>query len=340
MSYSVDNSVGEAFAKLQRDDSFTRENESRFDAAISPASYYGVTETPTETSGSSTAGGTVLSFPSDIENVKYFITFTFYKDNYRGEYFNRPEKDITGRIRMPMPSALVETFNMGYSGQSLGTVFGYLASTGVPNDIVNILKNTNKDTIETIVSNASNVGARMKEDIANPNTLIAGIRYALSKFTDSGARVLDVATGTALNPYHSLFFDGPELRNHNFSFRLSPNSEKESITLKNIIKTFKLRMHPEIDGLLFKYPDTCIIELSSRVNSFPLYTLYRSVLKGMSVNYAPNNVPSFFKNGIDPVEVALELNFAEIQPITRRDIEDIEFKEAQQRNKNAEYSPF
>ena len=241
-----------------------------------------------------------------------------------------------------MPSALVETFNMGYSGQSLGTIFGYLANTGIPKDIVDLISKTANDQgeVNKIIELARTKGAQLKNEIYNPNTLIAGIRATLSTFSDSAARVLDVATGTALNPYHSLFFDGPELRNHNFSFRLSPNSEKESITLKNIIKTFKLRMHPEIDGLLFKYPDTCIIELSSRVNSFPLYTLYRSVLKGMSVNYAPNNVPSFFKNGIDPVEVALELNFAEIQPITRRDIEDIEFKEAQQRNKNAEYSPF
>lgn len=338
--YTQDNSVGEAFAKLDAGSAVASISEQ--EATIANL-YADPGPSPTETSGISTQSTQVLSFPSDIENVKYFITFTFYKDEYKSDYFKRPERNITGRVRLPMPNALVETFNMGYSGQALGTVLGYLSQTGIPSDFVNIVKaslNNNEGDANKIIEDARAKGAKIADDLSSPSTVIAGIRATLSTLSSSAARVLDVSTGTALNPFQALFFDGPELRNHNFTFRLSPNSEKESILLKDIIKVFKVRMHPEVDGLLFKYPDTCIIELSSRVNTFPLYTLYRSVLKGMSVNYAPNNVPAFFRNGIDPVEVVLDLSFAEIEPITRKDLVDIEFKEAQERNRNAQYDPF
>ena len=44
------------------------------------------------------------------------------------------------------------------------------------------------------------------------------------------------------------------------------------------------------------------------------------VIESVNVTYNPNN-SSFFKNGDNPVEVAMSVTFKEIVPIYRQDIE-------------------
>lgn len=293
-----------------------------------PAFNYVQPKSPEETSGESTKDATVISFPSDIENVSYFITFTFSQKNYHNANFAQLESDIiTYRIRLPMPSTLIDSFKTNYQGTSLGTFIGYGLQTGIPQDIMKIIQDSgNKDKeagIAKIIANAKNRASQVQNDFSGPDSVaLSAIRYSLSTVSQDTARAVDYITGTTLNPFQSLFFEGTELRSHNFSFKLSPNSFEESSKLRRIINIFKTRMLPTSagQGLLLKYPDSCIIELSTRVNSFSLYTIYRSVLSGISVNYAPNNVPVFFKNGFEPVEVALDLNFSEVRPVTREDV--------------------
>ena len=295
-----------------------------------PVFNYVSSKSPEESSGSSTADARFLSFPLDIENVNYFITFTFSEKNYHGANFASVETDdITYRIRLPMPGSLIDSFKMNYQGTSLGTALGYGLQTGIPEDIYKILSNASDSTdkqrekIQGIIDNAKNRASNVKDDFSRPDSLaVSAIRYLFAGLNQDLARSIDYITGTTLNPFQSLFFEGSELRSHNFSFKLSPNSVKESMQLRKIINAFKTRMLPsrKQQGLLLKYPDSCIIELSTRQNPFSLYTMYRSVLSGISVNYAPNNVPVFFKNGYDPVEVALDLNFSEVRPVTREDV--------------------
>jgi hypothetical protein len=288
-----------------------------------PSFNYVTQKSPEETSGKSTEGPKILSFPSDIENVNYFITFRFTSKNYLEDFFNRQDiTDINSTIRLPMPNTLIDSFNVGYSSQSLGTLLGYGLSTGIPNDVFNILTKREEGTVDQIISNATSKASSIKSEFFknNSDTLVAAAKYAMKTINSELGYASDYITGTALNPYQALFFEGPELRNHNFSFKLSPNSAQESRILRDIINTFKTRMLPERTGFLYKYPDSCLIELSTRQGQ-GLYTMYRSVLKSVNINYAPNNVPVFFKNGYDPVEVNLDLSFAEVLPVTRTEVE-------------------
>lgn len=292
-----------------------------------PAFNYVSPKTPEESSGKSTAGPKLLCFPSDIENVKYFITFTFSEKNYhdyaRDSFAKVERNDITYIIRLPMPSSLIDSFKVNYQGTALGTLAGGLLNeTKIAQNIRDIVMNENPEVVQDAVDNARREASRIKEGFSNTTTAsITAMRAALA-FLGSNTleRSVDFLFGTTLNPYQSLFFEGPELRSHNFTFKLSPNSLSESTDLRRIINVFKTRMLPEKNGVLLKYPDSCIIELSTRNNSRSLYTMYRSVLNGVTVNYAPNNVPVFFKYGFEPVEVTLDLNFSEIRPVTREDI--------------------
>lgn len=276
--------------------------------------------TPEQTRGKNTSSPNILSFPEDIDNVKYFITFRF-SETFNRSPFEKPTDKFTDIIRLPMPSSLVEKFSMGYSSQGLGTIVGGLMDTGVPKDIYDILKNSNGKVTDEAISTIRGRVAEFKENAGVENIILPAIRVATTLFSDTASKAADIVTGTALNPYQSLFFEGPELRTHDFSFRLSPNSESESYRLRNIINIFRKRMLPEKDLLVYRYPDSCFIELTVRGNSMSLYTIYRSYLKSIAVNYAPSNTPAFFKNGYDPVEVALDLSFSEINPVTRNDVD-------------------
>lgn len=283
-------------------------------------------KSPEETSGSSTKDPKLLSFPSDLENVNYFITFTFSSKNYHNaEFAVNGTDDITYRIRLPMPNNLIDSFKTNYQGTSLGTFTGYALQSGVLNDLYDIMSRRvgREITPEEVRNYAINRATNIKDDFKADNAILeSAIRYALQALPDSIGKGFDYVSGTTLNPYQHLFFEGVDLRSHNFSFKLSPNSPDESRALRRILNVFKTRMLPEKKGLLLTYPDSCIIELSTRKNPYSLYTMYRSVLSGVNINYAPNNVPVFFKGGYEPVEVALDLSFSEVRPVTREDLKD------------------
>lgn len=270
------------------------------------------TVTPEQTSGSSTKRPSSLTFPSTLNNVKYFITFQF-KSETRMEAFSPKIAKEEVSIHLPMPSSLVERFNIGYSAQSLGTIFGGAMDLGVPQALLAIGENANQGNIQDAINSST---AKIKEASSAPGNVQALVRSVVKTLTDTGARVLDKATGTALNPYQSLFFDAPELRSHTFSFRLSPNNPQESRVLKQIINEFKIRMHPEKNGLVFTYPDRCKITMSAGKGNNRVYEIYDSYLKSLSVNYAPQGTPSFYRDGA-PSEVELTLEFGEIEIITR-----------------------
>lgn len=273
--------------------------------------------TPTETRGSQTAAPKGLSFPSNIGTLKYFMSLYFFKDHTVSP-FAPPKEQATATIHLPMPSSLVERFSMSYNAASLGTVVGGIVESGMAKDIYNIIKNTNSGDInKSIESITGRIGA-FKESAGDQGIYTPVVRAIASEISTSAARAFDVVTGTALNPYQSLFFDGPDLRSYGFNLRLSPNSVEESRTLKEIIRVLRERMLPMKKGLIYEYPDSCLITLSAQENYGTLYTMYKSVLKNMSANYAPQGVPAFFAGGEShPVEVELSLEFGEISPITR-----------------------
>jgi hypothetical protein len=96
--------------------------------------------------------------------------------------------------------------------------------------------------------------------------------------------------------------------------------------LKKIIKTIKRRMLPGTGlsaeastGPLFSFPD--VVNISFGPKDIEPYKIQKSVLESMTVNYAPNGTPAFFKDG-SPTDIEIGLNFKEIRVVTRNDYED------------------
>ncbi len=112
--------------------------------------------------------------------------------------------------------------------------------------------------------------------------------------SDNAGAAIDRVTGSILNPYQALQFQGIDLRSHSFRFRCSPNSEKEAEALKAIIQQFKIRMLPEKKGLLFNFPDICTIEFQTRNMPYS-FKNYGSV--GEDTNKCFCSIPQ--KNGVN-----------------------------------------
>ena len=261
---------------------------------------------PEQTKGRLLKGPEGMQYPLDLGH--YYIKFSFFEYKRSAPTADKQTKP-TATIFMPLPGELSERFGVQYADKPLG-VFGILEEAGVFAGAADALRTGNTQGINDAITKGTSIAMNPKN-----LTAIAGAASGLAD-TSIGAAV-QRAAGAVLNPYQALTFQGTELRSHSFRFKCSPNSENEAAALKKIITTFKQRMLPEKSGLLYNYPDFCTIEFASRDVPYSFKNCY---LKNMSVNYAPSGTPAFFKGGKYAAEVEIQLEFGEIEPVTRNDV--------------------
>lgn len=263
---------------------------------------------PENVRGKITKGPNQMQFPLDLG--QYYIKFTFksaYQDN---PVFKRTLLEQAS-IFMPLPSDLTERYSVQYAEKQLGMA-GLLEEAGVLKSAQEALGgNFTKEQAEQVGRNLGNIAG-------NAGNMAYLARSGIKSISDTAGAAIDRATGSVLNPYQALQFQGIDLRSHSFRFRCSPNSEAEAAALKAIIREFKIRMLPEKQGLLFNFPDICTIEFKTRDMPYSFKNCY---LKSMNVNYAPQGTPAFFKGGKYPAEVEISLDFGEVEPVTRNDVQ-------------------
>ena len=132
--------------------------------------------------------------------------------------------------------------------------------------------------------------------------------------------------GFTPNPHVGLLFKGVNIRpNHTFTYRLSPKTPTESVKIREIVRQLKVRMHPSTNyaNLTFNYPDLCDITINRPVGiASELYKFKTCFLEGLSVNYAPNGVPTFFAGTREPTEIEITMSFKEAEIFTRKDFQN------------------
>lgn len=267
---------------------------------------------------SKTSPPPVETYPLDLG--KYFIQITF-KDEYQDNPIAKRQSRPTFTVNLPIPENLQETFSMNYNPKELGL------ATGALTDII-----TKEDTLNKIGSGSirqagEELGRATRE--AGKQATSGQSIYTLGRYMvknlgmDDIGNALDRVTGTIMNPYQELQFEGVSLRDHTFSYTFSPNSLEEAETLKRIIREMKVRMHPSLNGLLMNFPDRCSITVSQGLNDKAYYTFQDCYLKSMVVNYAPSGAPAFTKGGLHPTEIRVDFTFGEVKPITREFFEGV-----------------
>lgn len=140
-----------------------------------------------------------------------------------------------------------------------------------------------------------------------------------------------ITARVTLNPNIRTNFNGVAPREFNFVFQFVPNSKRESLAVKSIIKFFRYHAYPDQIGgfgsgafsVGFDYPNLFKIELLSgsggdfkRIGT-PIKLSY---LKAISTTYNPTS-PALHEDGA-PTEISMGLTFVEYKAQTRQDIRD------------------
>ena len=158
----------------------------------------------------------------------------------------------------------------------------------------------------------------------------ADIIAATTKAFKSGgganlAASAELKSGLIVNPYTATTFEGVNVRQFEFAFKLVPTSAAESVTAHDIENAFRKYMYPkDIGAGSLEYPPTFRIKFMAggKVNKY-MPRIIDTYLTGMTASYnATGN--SFHANdgklGAAPVEIDLTLSFQEVRAITRDDL--------------------
>jgi hypothetical protein len=146
---------------------------------------------------------------------------------------------------------------------------------------------------------------------------------SLSKGPEGAA--LSAASGLAANPKKENLFKAIDFRTFSFDYSFFPRNPAEAQNIREIIKMFKLHMHPEYkdsNGFLFIYPSEFdIFYYNNGKENLNLHRHTSCVLTEMNVNYAPNNMFNSFSNGM-PTQINVSLTFKELSILTKKEMED------------------
>ena len=139
------------------------------------------------------------------------------------------------------------------------------------------------------------------------------------------------AGGSSPNNYMAMVYGGPsQYREHTFAFKFFPRNPAETNIVQKIIEEFKRGTLPRMSKIgptdgnqltdpFFKSPRQHIIKFmkggtgtsSGQVNPY-LFTIGKSVITNMVLNYDPQAIVGFHPDG-SPVGIELSLTFREIQ---------------------------
>lgn len=243
---------------------------------------------------------------------------------------------IEGTILLPMPVNVGDRNSVNWDGSKLDPIAmkAYqVAKDAVLAASVDDPKNTNpvatiNNVLKSLAGNTSSVYSAVDQSVRNAirDRLIAGAVNVFNANVDP-ATILARESGQVLNPNLELTFQGVELRQFDFSFKLTPRSKEEGDEVKAIINTFKRRMAPATSpgenatsaGIFLQAPSIFQVEFKKGRSKHPfLYTMKPAALKSMEVNYADGAPYGTYWDGT-PVSMELKLSFKELNPIYAED---------------------
>lgn len=136
---------------------------------------------------------------------------------------------------------------------------------------------------------------------------------------------LSAASGLAPNPKKEQIFKGVDFRTFTFSYQFFPRSSDEAKNVLEIIKEFKLHMHPEFKdraSFVYVYPsefDIYYYHMSNENKAIHKHT--SCVLQDMTINYTPNGIFNTFPDGM-PTQINVQMTFKELAMLTKEQIMD------------------
>lgn len=235
------------------------------------------------------------SFPSDLIVGSRNFAMSFYFMEYRSQtsLFN-------STVSQGIAGAVAGLINR-VTGSSLQTSYTPSGSIYLP-----VPKKIND--VQTVVWEQTS-GTELAGGVAN--MLGAGGAAQAGSAVVQG---LGPLTGMAMNPFLFMQFKSPSFKEHTLTWTLTPSSEAESNSLRNIINLFKYEALPSVKGPIYNYPTIVFPQIHP--SSFFTFKFKPCAIQSVQVDYTAAGGPSFFRNGA-PTIVNLSINLKEIELWTK-----------------------
>ncbi len=235
-----------------------------------------------------------LAFPSD--KPKYYMTLNLAA--YKRQSVNVIGKlDIYSSIRLPLPTQIVDGYNIAWDTRALGWA-GALTQSAIDsfragNNIDAAIQGVGAAAVAVGGAAGQGIGRKFASPLINA---VGGVGDALAS-----------AVGQAPNRFMTVVFDGPQYKEHTFSWRLVPRIPVESEQIRRIVKKLNNAASPfvgattaQYGSILWGYPD--IVIASYVPNPKYLMKFKPAVIRRISANYAPAGIPTFYHNATAGVE--------------------------------------
>lgn len=164
------------------------------------------------------------------------------------------------------------------------------------------------------------------EGLGAKNIFELGARQALDfirNLSGSFAKLVEAKQGVTVNDLQSLAFGLTDFRNWQFTFKLIPKGQRDATRLAQIIQFFKQNSIADFTGNIIDYPSFFKVDVTlPRGESGDLFkkllVFKAAVITNISVNYLPDGVHSFYRDGA-PTAVSLEISLKELERVSRRE---------------------
>ena len=270
-----------------------------------------------------------LIFPIGIDNVdRDVIKFDMIKyiptgfgmgsegvEGMGGKSGRKTGGKSIGSVILPIPGGISDTSAVDWGSGTMNPIQAAAANFALTSLQKGFAEGT--EVAKDLAGEAAKAGPDVKKGIA---AAIAG------SATQIGKQALQRGEGMVLNPNMELLFNGPQLRNFGFSFKLSPRNAKEAQMAVKIIKFFKQGMSPirSKSNFFLKAPHTFNLKYirgKSKSEQKFLNKFKECALTNATVQYTPDGNYNTFKDGV-MASYSLQLTFNELTPIYNDDYGD------------------
>ena len=232
-----------------------------------------------------TAGYKMLSYPGDLiaDGRDYYTRFDFVKYKYNLATDGNNANPQGGFI-LPLPKKINEAQTLNWEAVSA-------TAAAAQNSLV-----------LTGMGQFGPAGGNLAARIG----MLAG---------SSAKGVAGAFGGVTPNPFLWMLFTQPNFKEHTFSWTFTPSNEKETETIRQIIRFMKINSLPEVLGVvLYGYPNIALIKFYP--NDIFTFKLKPCAIVSVQVDYTGGGGPSFFKNRA-PTVINLTVGLREIEVWTQ-----------------------
>ena len=220
-----------------------------------------------------------------------------------------PTKRLSTAISMYMPTNIKVNYGVDIAKQEIGVAVSEMLK--IPGGDAALKQGKIKSGLKT-------VGEAMKRKGIEKVGALPGF--------DGALEAMELKEGAIFSKNIELAFKGVGKRKFQYTFKMMPRSQAEADEIQKIIYAFKFNMLPEFEdgvrGRKMKVPNTFDIQYmyQNEHNNY-LNKISTCFLETMDVTYGGTRYKTFDSSstlaGAPPVETTIELNFSEMETITR-----------------------